>query len=195
MDCRCSEEEIPYAFLEPYLIAHCSPTLARLKTASLFHLHGCSANLSEQIGAWNDRLSAKGITLHILRRQENAALIYVCRMASLQTDLQKPGVMPFLSGYGYGDLEAAAALEQLRIRLRESSGFPHEIGIFLGYPLEDVRGFIEHAGQRCKCVGCWKVYGDECEAMKLFAKFKKCRDVYTRLWQQGRSVWQLAVAA
>lgn len=90
MDCRCSEEEIPYAFFGTISDCALSPTLARLKTASLFHLHGCSANLSEQIGAWNDRLSAKGITLHILRRQEDAALIYVCRMASLQTDLQKP---------------------------------------------------------------------------------------------------------
>ena len=28
-----------------------------------------------------------------------------------------------------------------------------------------------------------------------FAKYKKCRDVYVRLWQQGRSVLQLTVAA
>ena len=182
--------------LEKYLIDHCSPTLASIKTANLFTcFFKTEEELMENMEYWNRQMKEKGIVLILLRKRERTALIYVCRMASLQTDLQKPGVMPFLSGYGYGDLEAAAALEQLRIRLRESSGFPHEIGIFLGYPLEDVRGFIEHAGQRCKCVGCWKVYGDECEAMKLFAKFKKCRDVYTRLWQQGRSVWQLAVAA
>ena len=32
------------------------------------------------------------------------------------------------------------------------------------------------------------------EAVKLFARYKKCRDVYLRLWQQGRSVLQLTVA-
>ena len=40
-----------------------------------------------------------------------------------------------------------------------------------------------------------KVYCDECACRKTFAKYKKCRDVYVRLWQQGRSVLQLTVAA
>ena len=69
------------------------------------------------------------------------------------------------------------------------------IGLFLGYPLGDVIGFIKNAGQNCKCVGCWKVYYNECEAIKAFARFKKCTNVYVRLWNQGRSVRQLTVAA
>lgn len=44
-------------------------------------------------------------------------------------------------------------------------------------------------------MGDWKVYGDLNEAKKAFAKFKKCREVYANLWQQGRSIWQLTVAA
>ena len=54
---------------------------------------------------------------------------------------------------------------------------------------------IKNAGQNCKCVGCWKVYCNECEAIKAFARFKKCTNVYVRLWNQGRSVRQLTVAA
>ena len=61
--------------------------------------------------------------------------------------------------------------------------------------LNDVIGFIKNAGQNCKCVGCWKVYCNECEAIKAFARFKKCTSVYVRLWNQGRSVRQLTVAA
>ena len=80
-------------------------------------------------------------------------------------------------------------------RLGEGDSFPHEIGIFLGYPLGDVMGFIQNAGKNCKCSGCWKVYCDECEARRLFAQFQKCREIYARLWNQGRSVWQLTVAA
>ena len=41
--------------------------------------------------------------------------------------------------------------------------FPHEIGIFLGYPLADVAGFIRNKGRNCKCIGTWKVYGDAFE--------------------------------
>ena len=73
--------------------------------------------------------------------------------------------------------------------------FPHEMGVFLGYPLGDVIGFIKNAGQNCKCVGCWKVYCNECEAERTFARYKKCSEIYRRLWNQGRTVMQLTVAA
>ncbi len=72
--------------------------------------------------------------------------------------------------------------------------FPHEIGIFLDYPLGDVIGFIKNSGQNYKCAGCWKVYCNECETLKLFHKYRKCRDIYRSLWQNGRSVVQLTVA-
>ena len=68
------------------------------------------------------------------------------------------------------------------------------IGLFLGYPPEDVCGFIENKADACKCVGCWKVYGDEDAAKKLFAKYKKCTDVYCTLFANGRSIERLTVA-
>ena len=33
------------------------------------------------------------------------------------------------------------------------------------------------------------------EAEKTFCKYKKCREIYSRLWENGRSVLQLTVAA
>ena len=87
------------------------------------------------------------------------------------------------------------AIERLRERLALQRGFPHEIGVFLGYPVEDVKGFIKHNGRNSKCVGCWKVYCNQCEAERAFARFNKCREVYMRLWRQGKSVQQLTVAA
>ena len=63
--------------------------------------------------------------------------------------------------YGYTDTSVDGAIEWLRMRLASGDGFPHEIGLFLGYPVEDVLGFIENAGQNCKCCGCWKVYCNE----------------------------------
>ena len=106
-----------------------------------------------------------------------------------------PGAKELLERYGYTDTSADGAIERLRMRLASGDGFPHEIGLFLGYPVEDVLGFIENAGQNCKCCGCWKVYCNECEAVRTFARYKKCRDIYKRLWQEGRSVLQLTVAA
>lgn len=182
--------------LEEYLIGNCSPTLASLKTANLFSMpYETEHELKEQIEYWNVQMREKGISVILLRRHEKRALIYVCRKARLEKNLRKPGVQTFLSGYGYSDLDADHALAHLKERLAGQEGFPHEIGIFLDYPLGDVIGFIENAGRNFKCSGCWKVYCNECETAKLFAQYKKCRDVYLKLWQRGRSVLQLTVAA
>ena len=182
--------------LEKYLIGHCSPTLASLKTANLFtYAYDGEAEFQEEYRMWAARFREKGVSLMVLRRRRNTALLYVCRKERLKKDLQQPGVAPFLAACGYPAAEPEAALERLRCRLADNAAFPHEIGVFLGYPLGDVMGFIRSGGRNCRHAGCWKVYCNEAETLRLFEKFKKCRDVYLRLWNQGRSVLQLTVAA
>ncbi len=181
---------------EKQLIVHCAPTLASLKTASLFCCT-CFAKieLECQLESWNRQLGQKGLFLTALRQANGRALIYVCRISHLQADLQKPGVANFLSGFGYQSNDVKCALDQLKERLKDCKAFPHEIGIFLGFPLEDVIGFIQNDGKNSLCSGCWKVYCNQYETMKLFMRFQKCREIYTRLWKEGRTVWQLTVAA
>ena len=72
--------------------------------------------------------------------------------------------------------------------------FPHEVGLFLSYPPEDVKGFIENRAANAKCTGVWKVYGDERQARQTFAKYKKCTQVYCERWQSGSGLDKLAVA-
>lgn len=185
-----------YKRIERELIRHCSPTLASLKTASLFTLELCRhEELNAALREWNKRLSDKGVAMLALHETAERALIYVFRIKKLQSALYCPRVEGFLRENGYKNAGVGTALATLRAHLVELKGFPHEIGIFLGYPLDDVIGFIRNNGRNCKCAGCWKVYCNECEAAKTFARFKKCETVYMRLWEQGRSVRQLTVAA
>ena len=184
--------------MEKYLIEHCSPTLASLKTANLFnYIFTSEEELYGYLHSLNRKLSPKGVSVTILRKGQKSALIYVYREKKLAEDLAKPGVRDFLAKEGY-DAEAMtplAAIRFLRHRFASQTGFPHEIGLFLGYPLGDVIGFIENAGRHSKCSGCWKVYCNECEAIRLFNKFDKCRTVYKRLFCEGKTVVQLTVAA
>ncbi|MGC4019993.1 MAG: DUF3793 family protein [Muricomes sp.] len=182
--------------IEEYLIRHCSPTLAGLKSGSLFaYAFQNEEEFYNEIGRIERLLLSKGLCMMIAKRQNQRALIYVYREARLNEDLNKSGVRWFLSAYGYDAQDTELLLERLCERIRESEEFPHEIGIFLGYPLGDVIGFIQNQGKRCKCVGCWKVYCDEADAQRTFNKFRKCRDVYGRLWENGKSLTQLIVAA
>ena len=103
-------------------------------------------------------------------------------------------IVAMVKKYGYESTDADKAIETLAKRLKNIDDFPHEIGLFLGYPLGDVIGFIANAGKNSKCSGCWKVYCNECQAIKKFAQFEKCRRVYKEMWQKGKCVSQLAVA-
>lgn len=181
--------------MEHYLIEHCAPTLASLKTANLFnYCYEDETQLENYLRRLNHKLSEKGVLLTLLRRTQHSALVYVYREKKLRQDLEKDGVSSFLKKYGYDNTEPKEALSILRKHFSAENGFPHEIGLFLGYPLGDVIGFIENAGRNSKCSGCWKVYCNECEAIKMFAKFDKCKTIYRRLFNEGKSLKQLTVA-
>lgn len=83
---------------------------------------------------------------------------------------------------------------RLKKRIQKEACFPHEIGLFLGYPLEDVEGFIKNKGRNCESCGIWKVYCNAGEKQLLFAKFKKCTEVYKQVFGEGRQLLQLTVA-
>ena len=182
--------------IEKSLIWHCSPTLASLKTASLFTVGFSNEDeLDSVLYSWNKHLFDKGVAMVKLQVKNSRALIYVFRRSRLLRDLSCPKISRFLQKNGYVGSDINSAISTLRSHLTEIDEFPHEIGLFLGYPIDDVIGFIRNKGQNCKRCGFWKVYCNECEAEKTFARFKKCKAVYMRLWEQGRSVRQLTVAA
>lgn len=134
--------------------------------------------------------------MRLLQLGPDRALIYVYRIRRLVRDLADPEIRQFLADCGYRDFSVEGALAHLARRIMEKGGeFPHEIGLFLGYPLGDVKGFIKHRGQNCKCTGCWKVYCDEREARRQFCRFEKCRSIYCRLYREGRALSRLTVAA
>lgn len=180
--------------LEQYLISQCACTLACIKTGSLFSWLGpADRSFWKQMAWWNACLGRKGICLRVLRYGQHSVLVYVYRPACLAADLCRPDTAAFLHRLGYAQLDVDSALQTLTVRLHTQPEFPHEIGLFLGYPLDDVVGFIENGGKNCRETGCWKVYSDEEQARRTFARYRKCREAYTRMWQAGRSPAQLAV--
>ena len=182
--------------LEKYMIEQGAPTLASLKTGTLFCVDTQETReLLRQIGQWDRRLSGKGISITLLRYNGRRALVYMYRRSQLERDLASEGAAELLARCGYASAEPEYALSRLRERFCEGAEFPHEIGLFLSYPPEDVKGFIDNNAANFKYSGLWKVYGDEKRAKAMFEKFKKCTDIYCRMWQAGVSLDRLAVSA
>lgn len=178
------------------VVRHCAPTLAGLKTGALFN---CPYQSAGELYAWlrglNCKLSHKGLRVLPLRRDAKRALIYVYRPRKLKADMAKRDVAALLSECGYIPLAPEQCILRLIGRLQSGESFPHEIGLFLGYPSEDVRGFMEQGGRAGKYVGYWCVYGDEERAKKMFSLYDKCFDVYMRQFRNGHSLEKLTVRA
>ena len=187
---------------ETVMIEQCSPVLAGLKPAGLFRYETSDcADLARRVKNWNAQLSPKGLQVRVLKGCvcTHRYLVYVYRESKLRTVLADVKVRAFLAQEGYrlpqDSADCGTLLTQLSRRLCCAGEFPHEIGVFLGYPLHDVVGFIENRGQNFTCCGCWKAYGDPVLAQKHFAQLSKCTAVYLRLFHSGTPIQRLAVAA
>ena len=179
---------------EDYLIRHCAPTLAGIKTANLFTCpYRDRKDLLSFVRQTNRKLIRKGLRVLPLRFTEDKALIYVYRPGKLAADLSDSMAAKILNGKGYCTGNCEKCICQLARKIRSEAEFPHEIGLFLGYPPEDVCGFMENRACNCKCIGCWKVYGDEAAAKKKFAQYKKCTRIYQDQWAKGTDIERLTV--
>ena len=178
---------------EELFLRHCSPTLAGMKTGSLFNAPYSEKNeIKDTVRSLNQRLASKGIRVLPMRANENRVLLYVYRPKKLEDDIKNEAARYILEKRGYQCEKPGMCVTRLMKLLREGGEFPHEIGLFLGYPPEDVEGFIENSHE-CKMSGFWKVYGDVHSAELLFNKYKKCTKVYCEQWKNGKTIERLTV--
>ena len=93
---------------------------------------------------------------------------------------------------GYKDSRIGCCLNVLKNKFVSSHQFPHEIGCFLGYPSEDVIGFMNN--EKCAYHGMWKVYGNVEDAKKKFALYEYVTQRCMVLFQSGMPLEEIAVA-
>ena len=179
---------------EEALVRNCAPTLAGLKTGSLFVCaFDSQRQMTRELRDANRILTPKGLRLVPLRCKEGRVLLYLYRPLRLKADLSEADARELLQEAGYPSCGVGNYLSELARRLKSLNEFPHEIGLFLGYPPEDVKGFMMHKGKNSKCSGCWKVYGDADKARRTFAAYHHCTDCYCKRHAMGATMEQLAV--
>ena len=180
---------------ELLLITHCAPTLAGLKTANLYTCPVSDPKAHcKELSEWNHKFAKKGVLLLPLCYRENRALLFLYRPDRLRNDLRHPLARRMLAARKYPVESVNGCVYELSRRLAWGDSFPHEIGLFLGYPPEDVEGFIRCNASGEKCCGAWKVYGDEDAAKRAFDQYQKCTRAYLRAYEKHQSVDRLIVS-
>ncbi len=162
--------------LEQMLAFHSAPTLLGVKCANLFAVNQTELSLSDIESYFKNQSALRSLSVRFLCRCNDRALLYVYHKELLEMWFSDKRVSNLLEQYGYDkNLTTDEKLDILEERISCSS-FPHEIGIFLGYPVDDVLGFIENKGANYLFCGFWKVYSNLSGAKKTFNEYVYCRD-------------------
>ena len=187
-----SEKKMEQERFELTLAFHCAPALLGMKPADLISLPVKGEETAALLNFYSSALSGAGISIRELKRSDSRCLILVYRKDRLERQLAREEVADLLKRDGYpvaAGLEAM--LRHLAGRMVRKDSFPHEVGLFLGYPAEDVEGFRQHGGRGYKCCGLWKVYSDVERAKKCFRQYGCCRQALCRRLEAGWGLIQL----
>ena len=179
--------------LQVQLILQCAPFLKGIKIA-------CILNITEE----NSRelyeiLEGTGIKFKILTRNHGKCLVFLYPRESFSRYLKRTDVRECLGFYGYEDVEPEKMLERLSKRVCQYSDgeicFPHEIGAFLDYPIDDVKCFIEKDGKDSLFSGYWKVYNNPGRAKMIFWAYDKAKTSAVNEYLIGKNIRDIAYVA
>ena len=180
-----------YSCFEQKLAFHAAPSLLGIKASCMLSLSRREFDIEENINRFNKKAAVKGLHIDVLCECGSKALLLVYNRKLLQKRLSDAVIRRFLAAYGYSeDMNFEECISRLSYRIRNNDDFPHEVGIFLDYPLEDVIGFIENGGANYKFCGCHKVYGDEEKAVRTFSNYAKCRSFLCGRLNTGYDIYQ-----
>lgn len=184
-----SAADIERKAVETQLALRCAPLLVGLKVSNLYMATDEQAGHIFQLVA-DTQLACFGI----FSAEKKAALL-LYRMQPLYEYLKTPDVRRMLRSFGYQSDTLTGLLGDFAARYAAyQSGhgtFPHEMGLFLGYPPEDVEGFIENEGKNSLCTGYWKVYQNVQEKIGLFYKYDLAREKLMRVLAHGVSMQEV----
>ena len=180
----------PKKCLQFQIVLWCAPFLKGMKTA-------CAVNIEEQYCPELEGILADtDIEYRYLSRDKGKCLVFFYRKKEFSGYLGRTDVRRFLERFGYARREPEEALDRLSERvcryIRRGAGFPHEIGVFLDYPIDDVRCFMEQKGKGGVMTGYWKVYHNPGKAQLIFQAYDKARISAVNEFLAGGTIREIA---
>lgn len=182
----CIMRKLDMSGVEIQTSLQCAPLLTGLKMSNLLHVRADQTDEVFQL------FEDSPISCHVLYKWKDRVSILLYRKETLRRYLNQDRVSKVMKRFGYCEMKLEAILEILAVRyqahIEGHEEFPHEIGLLLGYPPEDVTGFIENEGRNFLCSGYWKVYGDANRAKRIFAAYDRSREAVIRMAGNGLGV-------
>lgn len=171
------------------LALQCAPVISGIKISNLLTIPAKSLRELPVV------LKKTELSFRILYPGRERLVILIYREAKLREYLSREEVMAFIykCGYETSDISKIFPVFVKRyMRYMElKQDFPHELGLFLGYPIEDVEGFIKENGKNYLYSGYWKVYKDTELKIRLFKDYERVQTEIVRLLYEGLDIMDI----
>lgn len=172
--------------VETQAALQCAPLLTGLKMSNLLHVR---ADQKEEVF----RLFQNSpVSCRVLYEWKDRISLLLYREKQLERYISRDEIRSLLDSFGYEGMGLEEIIKRLSIRYQNHMEgcrqFPHEIGLLLGYPPEDVTGFIENEGKNFLYSGYWKVYGNPTEARRIFEGYDRAREAVIRMAGNGSGI-------
>lgn len=175
--------------IEMQIAFQCAPLIAGLKLSNLLMVQNTDTGKVKQI------LRRTGISYYIVAVTGKKTAVLLYNRQQLEDYLAEKKVQQLLLEMGYQEFTLSEVLSYFRVRyqgyMEDGKEFPHEMGLLLGYPIEDVRGFIQNEGENCLYTGYWKVYENLSEKVVLFRKFENARETLIQMLSSGMGLVEI----
>lgn len=167
-----------YEYLIYKLLYHSAVTFVGEKTSTLINFINGARPLKDIWDTYRNQITSQvegKYEIFELSRSERNVVLLLYRPERLALDLKETENAEFLNRFGYTEeMGYREALERLKMRFSHSC--PHEVGIFLGYPIHDVRIYADCPHKDCLLVGYWKVYDHVEKAKATFKRYDRIRE-------------------
>ena len=179
--------------LEVQLLLQCAPMIAGLKASNLLII------ASENEADARRILNGTKISCARLARMDKKTTMLIYHEQWVKEYLASREVSDLLRVLGYEGKGFYEVLHSVRKKYRsymkKEGEFPHELGLLLGYPAEDVKGYMDNKGRNYLCTGYWQVYADPAAKLNLFQKFELARERLIRAIFDGKEIQELIQVA
>jgi hypothetical protein len=163
---------------DEWIFLNASSVLLSEKTGELLSLSLGELGLSEaEVEAGLDRLSGMwGFSYRLLYSSRGLLKMILFQEDRLQAVLDGAPfcIMGAKLNYSY-PLRTNSFVDEIKERWHQHGALPHEIGVALGYPLDDVFGYMGLLPLPCKGVCGWQVYGCMQESRRRSCAFSNAR--------------------
>lgn len=182
--------------IEDYIAEHIclnAPVITGLKPSAIITVTKAEKQILEDLFSGTKICM---ISLHSGRKE--SILLY--QKEKLEELLERKSVQGFLQslGMGYENFTLQAVLDQFTKRFsrykEKMADFPHEVGVFLGYPLRDVKIYMKNPLAKAKLTGYWKVFTEVESAVACFQAYDMCIQSFTLMLKSGLSCRDLVMA-